>query len=384
MKTAESARREQDEAVTAREPEACEPAPTPAENVLHLQRSVGNAAVCRRLGGASGAPTAARRCAVPAADQALGRMLARAASGRAGVKERDPAAEAAETEPDPEESSALETEESEELEIDETAETETQGEARPGPAGTTATLARKGPKTKAPPTPKIEPLTKFKAPSGGRKRTDVGVGEDVTFTSNVKGSWAVTGGTAAAPVTNGKKFKWRAANRAASITVTLTAGTQTATATMNVIEPTAITANKLSELSYKKGDQGAGMKLRFVYQPLNVSFGNMEVKEVSGPATSITGYYLTRPASSLWHDSGDSFTRIGKNNKDTAVDTASNDGDPKPWSDGTFEWLIPNHFKTIDESGNGKQFTTVTQAFKLFANGTITVSKAGQTVTRSP
>src|SRR5689334_14338746 len=107
MKTAEFARREQDDAVTAREPEGPVPARAPADNVLQLQRSVGNAAVCRRLGGASGAPTATRRRAVAAADQALGRMLARTAGGRAGVKERDPAAEAAETEPEPEEASAL-------------------------------------------------------------------------------------------------------------------------------------------------------------------------------------------------------------------------------------------------------------------------------------
>ncbi|MDA0163049.1 hypothetical protein OM076_22440 [Solirubrobacter ginsenosidimutans] len=384
MKTAELARREQEEAVTAREPEASGPAPAPAENVLQWQRSAGNAAVSRQLGGASKARTAARKRRVPAADQALGRMLARTADRRAGVKERDPAAEVAETEPEPEETSALETEESDELETEEAAETEAPGEERPAPVGTKATLARKPPKTKAPPTLKVEPQTKFKAPSGGRKRTDVGVGEDVTFTSNLKGSWAASGGTPAAAVTNGKKFKWRAANRAASITVTVTAGTQTKTTTMNVIEPTIITANKLSEMSFKKGEQGAGMKLRFVYQPLNVSFGNMEVKEVSGPATSITGYYLTQPAKSLWHDSGDTFTRIGKNNKDTAVDTASNGGDAKPWSDGTFEWVIPNHFKTIDEGGDGKQFTTVTQAFTLLADGTITVSKGGQSVTRSP
>jgi hypothetical protein len=379
MKTAELVRREQEEAVTAREPEAPAPAPMPADSVLQLQRSAGNAAVSRQLGGAPAARTVARRGEIADSDQTRGRMLARTADRRAGIKERDPAAEAAQTEPEPEEASALETEEPEELETEETAD-----ETPSAPTGSKATLARKGPKTKAPPTPKIEPKTAFKAPNGGRKRTDVGVGEDVTFTSNVKGAWTASGGTAAAPVTNGKKFKWRAANRAASITITLTVGSQTATTTMNVLEPTGITANKLSEMSYKKGEQGAGMKLRFVYQPLNVSFGNIEVKEVSGPASSITGYYLTQPAKSLWHDSGDTFTRIGKDNKDTAIDTAANGGDPKPWSDGSFEWLIPNHFKTIDESGDGKKFTTVTQAFTLLANGTITVSKAGQSVTRSP
>jgi hypothetical protein len=213
------------------------------------------------------------------------------------------------------------------------------------------------------------------------------VGEEVTFTSNVSGAWTASGGTPAASVANGKKFKWTASDRAASITITLTAGTQTATTTMTVIEPTGITAKKLSEIRFSKGEQGAGMKLRFIYAPMTVSFGNIEVKEVSGPATNITGYYTSTPANELWHDSGDTFTRIGKDNKDTAIDTAQGAGDDPPWTDGTFDWVIPNKFKTITEAGDGKQFTTVTQAFQLEGpphDGRTTVSKGGQTVQRSP
>ena len=228
MNTSERSELEQEEAERA--PEQAGPEqqlPTPAENVLGLQRSAGNAAVCRRLRATPGTRGAPRRRAVPDGDHALGRMLARTAAQRSGVKERDPGAEAEATAPEPEEPDELEAEE----EVGPEAEA---GAEQAKPAGTKTALARK---TKAPPVPKIKPKTKFKAPSGGRSRTDVGVGEEVTFTSNVAGAWTASGGTPAASVANGKKFNWTASDRAASITITLTAGTQTATTTMTVIEP---------------------------------------------------------------------------------------------------------------------------------------------------
>jgi hypothetical protein len=214
------------------------------------------------------------------------------------------------------------------------------------------------------------------------------VGERVTFSGNVAGAWAASAGTPVASTANGKKFEWTATDRAATITITLTAGTQSATKTMTVIEPTAITASKLSEVSFPSGVQGAGMKLRFKYHPLNVSFGNIEVKEVSGPPTNITGYYTTTPIDELWHDSGETFTPIGKDNKDTGIDTAQEAGAPPPWTDGTFDWVIPNNFRTIHEGDtDGKRFTTVTHATRIEGPpkaGRTTVSKGGQTVRRSP
>jgi hypothetical protein len=122
------------------------------------------------------------------------------------------------------------------------------------------------------------------------------------------------------------------------------------------------------------------MKLTFLYDPMTVSFGNVMAKEVSGDATSISGYFTRFPAAALHHDSGDTFLAIGRDNKDTATDEASFTALPKPWTDGGFEWLIPNHFRTKTESGDGKKFTTVTQSFKLEGPpnaGRSTVTKAG-------
>jgi hypothetical protein len=375
---AELATRESADEEIAREPEAPAPVRSDVENVLSLQRTAGNASVARMLGGGAVRPLGGLRTPDPE-DDALSRSLARAAAQRSGVKEPDPATEA-DVVPDDveEEGEEFAEEEGDELETPE------------APAATgTRSLARNNGKTKAPPTPKIKSKTKFKAPNASSDRTTVAVGEDVTFTGNKAGDWHADAGTTMTPTAATKKLKWRAPDRAATVNITFIIGAKQDTKTMTVIEPTHLTGSKVKNLSFPKGEQGAGMQLRFKYHPLTVSFGNIEVMEVAGPATNITGYFLKEKPADLAHDPGVmNFTRIGQNNKDSAIDTASFNGYPKPWTDGGFEWVIPNNFRTIFEGGGtGKHFTDVTQAFQLEGPpqaGRSTVSKAGQTVTRSP
>ena len=230
--------------------------------------------------------------------------------------------------------------------------------------------------------PTITHETKFAAPDGSPKtRTLVGVGEVVTFSGSVAGSWKASAGL---PLTgpSGTKFIWTAPDRAASVTIDLTVGKATATKTFTVCEPTGIRGKKKgADLSFPAGTQGAGMKLVFNYDPMTVSFGNIFAKEVSGDASNITGYFKKVPAADLHHDSGDQFTRIGEDNKDTATDEASFSGWPKPWTDGGWDWIIPNHFRTKTEAGDGKKFTDVTQSFKLEGPpnaGRSQVTKAGE------
>ena len=226
--------------------------------------------------------------------------------------------------------------------------------------------------------------TKFNAPDGSPKtRKDVGVGEEVEFKAPTAGKWTASSGTPAT-LANGNTFNWTAPNRAASVKIKFEVGGKESSVSMKVIEPDSITATKNSEIGYTAGKQGAGMKLTFNYHPKSVSFGNIEAKEVSGPATNITGYFKKSPAADLWHDSGDTFFPVREDNKDTAEDTAAFWGNPKPWAKGGWEWKIPNHFKVKTEGGNGKKFTTVTQAFSMAADGESTVTKAGESVTRKP
>jgi hypothetical protein len=330
----------------------------PHEAILELQRTAGNAAVSQLLAG-NKEPDQAEEAAVDA--QAVA---------------DSPVPEAG---PDP-------------SRLDGAAPAAT-AEVAPGQPGATAQPAN-GTTTDAPAPPPVKPTmtseTTFAAPDGSPTTRDkVGIGEKVTFTGNVAGTWAATDGK---PATAGAglKFVWTAPDRAASVTVTLTVGTEKVTKTMTVIEPQAIVGKKIGDLTGTPGKQGAGMKLWFNYHPLTVSFGNCMAREVSGPASNISGYFKDNySAADLWHDSGDTYTRIRADNRDSAPDTASFAGYPKPWTDGGWDWEVPNRFKTITETGDGKEFPNkVTQSFWMDGPphaGRSTVRKAGETAgPRSP
>ena len=126
------------------------------------------------------------------------------------------------------------------------------------------------------------------------------------------------------------------------------------------------------------------MNLRFNYHPKTVSFGNVEAKEVSGPATKIKDYFDKNfTADELKHDAKDQFFAIGQNNKDTAVDTAKDIRKTKPFEFGTYAWVIPNKFKVKTETGDGKKFTEVTQFFTMVDDtGKMRITKAGAAVCR--
>ena len=249
--------------------------------------------------------------------------------------------------------------------------------------GASAQLAQTRPKT-SPSKLTITHETKLAAPDGSAKtRNDIGVGEEVTFKGSAAGMWTASRGSPK-KLAKGGTFTWTAPNRKGTVKIRLKVGRRVASVKVKVIEPNSITATKNSEIAYPGGTQGAGMKLTFNYHPKNVSFGNLEAKEVSHAASAIKGYYLLH-GMPHWHDTGDTFFAIGENNKDTAEDTAASSGYPAPWSAGSFEWKIPNHFKVKTEGGDGKKFTTVTQAFSMIdASGKTKITKAGAEVERSP
>jgi hypothetical protein len=234
----------------------------------------------------------------------------------------------------------------------------------------------------------ITPETKLAAPGGAplRARTDIGVGEEVSLTGSAAGNWTATGGDPLA-LQGQAALHWTAPNRAADVTIKLVAGGEEATLALKVIEPeNIITGTRTDIIPIAVGTAGAGMHLVFDYHPKTVSFGNVEAKEVSGEATNITGYYAKNYAKAdLHHDSGDTFTRIKENNDDSAPDTAETTETVKAYEKGSFDWVIPNHFRVKTEGGDGKKFAEVTQAFRMIdATGKVRITKAGAEVERSP
>ncbi len=233
--------------------------------------------------------------------------------------------------------------------------------------------------------PEVTHKTVFTAPDGtSNKRKKVAVGEEVKFEATAVGDWSADHGTPLTKV-GSNKFKWTAPNRAKTATITFKSGIYTVTKVFEVLEPNAITGtNKREITTFAPGTQGVGMFLEFKYHPLNVSFGNVEAKEVSHPAANTTGYYLLH-GMPHHHNTGDTFFPIGSNNIDTATDEASQSGYPSPWSEGGFDWDIPNHFKVKTEGGDGKEFTKVDQDFRMIdATGKTKISKAGLDVERTP
>ena len=221
------------------------------------------------------------------------------------------------------------------------------------------------------------------------------MGEDVEFSSTkagteeseLEGQWTASDG-APKNISNEKKFAWTAPNRAnKAVTIKFSIGCATDFVVMSVIEPDSITADKISEIAIPTGTAGAGMRLRFNYHPMTVSFGNVESREVSGPATDIKEYFDKNfTADELKHDAQDAkdnFLAIGQNNKDTAVDTAKDIRKTKPFEFGTYAWVIPNKFKVKTETGDGKKFTEVTQFFTMVdETGKMRITKAGAGVCR--
>jgi hypothetical protein len=232
---------------------------------------------------------------------------------------------------------------------------------------------------------KVTHATRFAAPDGGASsRTKVGVGEVVSFKSNKKGNWTASTGTISSGAADSKKMVWSAPAVAGNSSIKVTDGTETKTIEMTVIAPGNVTADKLGESAFTAGEAGAGMFLKLIYNPLDVSFGNIQVKEVSGPATNVTGYFTRFSAVALRHNSGDSFFGIGSNNRDSATDEASLGPIKAPFLAGTFDWLIPYNFRIGTDASTEAHFTDVTQAFQMAADGTITINKAGKSVTRKP
>lgn len=233
--------------------------------------------------------------------------------------------------------------------------------------------------------PDIDIETAIAAPDGsGKSRKKIGVGERVTFTGSKTGEWKATGG---APLTQatGLTFSWEAPSRGASVIISLTSGKYTRNVLVTVLEPTSIQGKKADEMSFSRGRLGVGMRLRFNYMPKTVSFGNVDSKEVSGPATNVHGYFEGRTGPFQHHDSGDTFLPIQDNNEDSVLDRAGFWGYPSPWRKGGFDWVIPNHFKVRTEAGDGKKFTEVTQAHRIEGtDGSAKITKAGADADRIP
>lgn len=230
---------------------------------------------------------------------------------------------------------------------------------------------------------KVESETVATVPAD-RTRKKVGVGEQVTLTLQPTSlspvSWSISG-NGMLSATTGNPITFTAHDSASTPSVTATYAGTPCTVAFTVVEPTSESAVKTSEDTFSAGTQGAGMWLRITIAPTDVSFQWVESREVPGPATSITGYFTNYPASSLAHVPA-GWVSIAPGN--TKTDHAAFSGFPPPWYAGGFEWIIPIEWRVIGKTNVGT-LPNRTQTFSIAGtNGTSTVTKLGQSVTRTP
>lgn len=234
-----------------------------------------------------------------------------------------------------------------------------------------------------PPPPTITSATRKTAPGGPNTRTTVGVGEVVEFTGSAAGTWSATGGSPAAGA-SGASFVWTAPDAAGTITITLTVGKQTATKDITVIAPSSLSMAVSSQHGLTAGTAGVCMVTNVTVGPTTVSFGNTEWLEVPGPAGGVSGYFTKFPAATLFHHPNPNWLQWNDSNAGL-TDHAAWHSVPPPYSVGQFQWSIPNKYRVAGSSGGGTVFTTTTQQFQMTDTaGTMSVSKAGASVSRTP
>jgi hypothetical protein len=231
--------------------------------------------------------------------------------------------------------------------------------------------------------------TEFAAPDGGtRTRSIVGVGEIVNFSSTVAGAWSADRvGPNHSPTRSGTAFEWQAPSVPGTATITFTpsgAGQAPERTVITVIAPTVEYRNgvRVPSPGERRGAAGVMMHSRVVFGPNTVSFRKAMWVEDPGPPSMRRGYFQTwRPRD---HEPERDPIRSDLQNHGP-IDEAGYWNLPTTQYDqgGSFEWAIPTSYIIFGESDR-HLIRTVHQRFVLGPDGTLTVDKDGQHVSRTP
>nr|WP_315157169.1 DUF4157 domain-containing protein [uncultured Flavobacterium sp.] len=230
--------------------------------------------------------------------------------------------------------------------------------------------------------PAITTETIKSAPDGTPdNRNTIGVGERVRLTADTAGTWTVSEGHIIG-LNNGASIVWEAPAIAANPTITLTTPGGTKVTPFTVIAPNGLSMAVTANDAIPAGTAGACMITNVTINPLNVNLGRTQWLEIPGPATNVSGYFNQFGAATIFHNPNPNF--LGFNDSNTGLtDHAAWEAVPAPFSQGTFEWVIPNHYKLDGEPGRGRLFTNTVQAFFMTPLGTIMITKAGASVIRT-
>lgn len=210
------------------------------------------------------------------------------------------------------------------------------------------------------------------------------MGEEVNLTfkpASITVNWSVEGNKGSVAPATGATTKYTAHNEAASANVKAEFKGINKTTTFNVVEPSGITMEAVSDLS-TSSPLKAGFLGQAYILPADVNFYQILIYEGECTAAT-TGFFDKAPYKGAVHPKGSAIGPSGyvdgKGTKDGATDTIYTIATPAPYSNGTFKWPIPWFYKL---GSADKQFTTVDHESELTVdtNGkaTLTTSKGGE------
>lgn len=233
-----------------------------------------------------------------------------------------------------------------------------------------------------------------------RLRTKLGVGEEVylgfnpdpAFQTNV--NWTVSAGGLETNVVwthwatnlpySGVMFTApsNAANKA-TLKVAV-ADAKPIEVVFGVVEPSSATSVISSVDSFPPGVQGVGMNLIVTWHPTSVSFYRVQMLELPGPATNVTGYFTNSwiAPTNLWHFPAANWNTLTTSN--TWPDHAFSYGWGGPWTAGKNEWDIPVLWRIINSTMTNP-FPHELQKHSIDgSDGTSTEEKLSSKTTRTP
>jgi hypothetical protein len=219
-------------------------------------------------------------------------------------------------------------------------------------------------------------------------RSVVGVGEEVEMTAPQSAKWSASAGTISPQKDN--KVIWRApaTDGNAVIKAKLAPG-QTCSCILTVQAPNGLSFFKPRPDKLPILTAGVGMTCLVTFLPLHISLKEVQWREDSGPPTRLRGYFRhvksrREVKDLLYHHANPNYLPTDKSQELTDhafVTCTSPDGQ---YEEGSLRVKIPNRYKLYGESdGSGRVFATTIQAVTIDKFGTVTISKAGASQSRT-
>ena len=218
-----------------------------------------------------------------------------------------------------------------------------------------------------------------------RRRKDLGVGEkvDIKFDPAVVFSSVANNASSGSIVQNGNsQYRYAAPTNRCNDAIEFFALDGFCTMSFEIFEPTgSVVVNVSSNLENHLNIAGTfEVYVDLVLMPTNVSFrDSIEVAEIGAVSTNAVGFFanpaLAGALNHGQHGAG-SWIKIVAGNS-AGMDTFGVGAFYPPFSDGSFTWPIPNHWRMTGDTGNGKWFCHEDQHFAITASGTTSVWKFG-------